>query len=298
MKADTKNLAVTFADICSSTSYFKEHGDAVARSIVTDCLDCAAEIVTALGGTVIDRIGDEILCINPDLDNGIQSSLSIQRAVNSAASEGKLPAGIKMRIGMHYGPVIIEEGRIFGDTIHTAKRLVDLAKRDQILTSAQTLSAALNPSMVRSRLVDRVRIKGQEEPMEIIELLGENLDLTQAAQPLYGAGEFYRTCQITCGRQEFAIDESNPVLTIGRVAPSDIIVPQRCVSRQHARIEYQKGRIIFIDLSTNGTFVSESPLTEGVLVRREQRWLRHRGTLRLGHDQDKDGSLTLSYVCS
>ena len=148
-----------------------------------------------------------------------------------------------------------------------------------------------------TRFVDRMRIKGQKKPLEILEILQESSDLTQIAAPLRSEGEHYKSCLFNYGTTEFFINESNPVLTIGRVPPNELAIPLSCVSREHARVEYQKGRIIFMDHSTNGTFVTENPSSESILVRREQRWLRNSGTLRFGMANDPDGSLTLVYIC-
>lgn len=297
MEDKTETLTVLFADICNSTGYFRQYGDIDGRRIVMDCLECVTDAVTRLGGKIVDRIGDELLCTIPDLRSGLAAGPAIQEAVSNAAASGHLPKGIKMRIGFHQGPVVVDGDRVFGDTIHTAKRLVDLAKCDQILTSREALSAAPIPSATRSRFVDRIRIKGQRQPLEIFELLRETTDLTQIAAPLRSVGESYRACLLTYGHEELVVNESRPVLTIGRVPPCDVAIPQGCVSREHARVEYQKGRIIFVDHSTNGTFVSENPSPASILVRREQRWLRNSGSLRFGHPEDEDGCLTLVYVC-
>ena len=128
MEEKTQNLVVVFADICNSTSYFRQHGDVEGRRIVMSCLERVTQTVVGLGGRIIDRIGDELLCVNPELSAGLQTGPAIQDAVTHAADDGGLPAGMKMRIGLHFGPVVVDGERIFGDTIHTAKRLVDQAK--------------------------------------------------------------------------------------------------------------------------------------------------------------------------
>ena len=61
--------------------------------------------------------------------------------------------------------------------------------------------------------------------------------------------------------------------TIGRRADSSLCLPLACISKNHARIERQKGRLILQDLdSTNGTFLNGSrvkdpvELSEGDLI--------------------------------
>lgn len=52
-------------------------------------------------------------------------------------------------------------------------------------------------------------------------------------------------------------------LTIGRDESCDLVIPERQVSRQHARIRHESGRHILEDLgSKNGTFVNGSEVVE------------------------------------
>jgi hypothetical protein len=75
-----------------------------------------------------------------------------------------------------------------------------------------------------------------------------------------------------------ALEKNRPIKTfpvakdrviIGRLADSDVVVPDPGVSRRHAEVRRQDGRFVLIDLgSTNGTLVNgaavgEHPLEEG-----------------------------------
>ncbi len=51
-------------------------------------------------------------------------------------------------------------------------------------------------------------------------------------------------------------------LTIGRMAPSDVILPSSDVSRAHCRVALVDGAVVVTDLnSTNGTYVDDNRLT-------------------------------------
>ena len=58
-----ETLRILFADITDSTYFYETLGDDRARQIVLDCLDVVSDVVTAGGGRVVDRIGDELMCI-------------------------------------------------------------------------------------------------------------------------------------------------------------------------------------------------------------------------------------------
>jgi pSer/pThr/pTyr-binding forkhead associated (FHA) protein len=147
--------------------------------------------------------------------------------------------------------------------------------------------------------VDEIRIKGTEQPLAIVEVLRDGASMTIAATLWRGpgSGERYLRCRLRLGDTAFTLDAARPSFTVGRLDHCDLCLPHSCVSREHARLEYQKGRIIIIDQSTNGTYISEAAAPEPVLVHREQRWLRDRGLLRFGSREDDGRGLTLQYAC-
>ena len=46
---------------------------------------------------------------------------------------------VAIRIGCHFGPVVLEHKDIFGASVHTANRMTSQAKAGQIILSADTL---------------------------------------------------------------------------------------------------------------------------------------------------------------
>lgn len=294
-------MTVLFADISSSTGIVKQYGDRRGRVIISKVLDRVAGAVNAREGRVVDRVGDELMCAFPGPQQAVSAALEALAAVSDGAAAGEYPAGQRMRIGLHHGSVVQEGERIFGDTIHTAKRMVDMAKANQILTTHDTLAAVGTLSGAQSRPVDELRIKGHVAPLSIQEILPEGSSATVlaggASAPRKSTGEHYVRCTLRYGGHEHVLDLNRPVFTVGRDTASDLSVAHGCVSREHGRLEYQKGRIIFVDHSTNGTFVEETSVSGMVRVHREQRWLRDNGVLRFGAREDADGALTLEYTC-
>src|SRR5215218_6656538 len=60
-------------------------------------------------------------------------------------------------------------------------------------------------------------------------------------------------------RRTVALDE--PTLVIGRASDNALIIEHSSVSRRHARLTVESGRLMVEDLgSANGTFIGEQPL--------------------------------------
>ncbi len=62
------------------------------------------------------------------------------------------------------------------------------------------------------------------------------------------------------------IEINKAVLTLGRHVNNDVIITDPLVSRYHARIEYQQGQFVLVDLdSTAGTFINNARITRQAL---------------------------------
>jgi hypothetical protein len=68
------------------------------------------------------------------------------------------------------------------------------------------------------------------------------------------------------GRPARTFSLAKPVVTLGRLPESDVVVEDPGASRQHARISNADGQYVLVDLgSTNGTLVNDEPVAERAL---------------------------------
>ena len=81
------------------------------------------------------------------------------------------------------------------------------------------------------------------------------LAVGQATLTLYEGGRPARTFSL-----------AKPIVTLGRLPESDVVVDDPGASRQHARIGNANGEFVLVDLgSTNGTLVNDEPIGERAL---------------------------------
>ena len=160
--------AVAFADITGSNSLYQSLGDLRAMSFITRCLVAMEEQVYQHRGNVIKTVGEEMLVVFPDANTGAAGVIAMQQRVEHFAADACV--ALSLRVGLHAGPVIEEQGDVFGDSVNIAARLVKLASPGQILTDAGSLAAMRATLRRRARALDRRRVKGKSNEIEVVEL--------------------------------------------------------------------------------------------------------------------------------
>jgi len=284
---------VLFADIAGSTRMYEEVGDERGRALLMECLDGVAAVVGERGGTVIDRIGDELMCTFPDPSLAAQAALDVQRANHEGQPAEPEPRPLRLRIGFEHGPLIETEQGIFGNTVHIAARLATLAKAGQTLTTRATLDRVIPPLRMFARLFDRVVLKGLSGEQEIHELPWDTKSTMK--RPSARAGRRTHTgVEIEFDGQVRRVDAMQPRLEIGRDRVCDLCVEGLYVSALHARVIWDGGRAHFEDVSTNGTRI-EAVDAEAVRVHRERVALEGSGAIRLGDPDEESEGATLRY---
>ncbi len=280
MTSSARNLAVLFADVSGSTKLYEKLGDRAALAAVEAAIDVMKRSVAAYRGTVVKTIGDEVMAVFPDGDAALQAASDMQNRITALPPFGDVQLAI--RIGFHVGEVLEDSGDYFGDAVNTAARMAGFAKAGQIITTGDAvagLSAMLRES---TRKLAALSVKGKQSEVEVCEVLWQTGDDLTMLASNRGPAKVESILRLMHGVRTLVMDDKLPSVQIGRDATHEISIADRMASRLHGRIERRADRFYYVDLSTNGTFVTLEGDVETV-VRRDQVLLRGRGTLSFGH---------------
>ena len=271
--------AILFADIAGSTGLYEQSGDAAALAAVVNCLDCLKTETLAQGGRVVKTIGDASMSVFDTAAQAIQAANAMQSAFERTLG-GR--AGIKLRIGFHFGSVIETDGDCFGDTVNLASRLTALATPDQILTSRETYDALPSWLQATCRKLYSTAIKGRKGKITIIEALWkQDQGQTMLSDNFAATEAVAKEAKISYRGKLWTVNETCPEATIGRDAGSTVVVSAATASRRHATLSLRQDKIVIEDQSSNGTFVRLHNGQE-LLLRREELVLSGRVLLGLG----------------
>lgn len=278
-------LILLYADISGSTRMYEQYGDRVARTATGHCLDLASQVVRRFDGEPFKTVGDAVLCVFEDAALALDAAREVQNAVAEADRAGEFQATpMRLKVVIHSGSGVIDADReeIFGEAHLSADYLLHVAKASQILATSQLLSIAPRYSHGDLRSLGEVRVPGREGSLNVHELVWDTEGLTQVSAPTVARTEFRRvSLEVHYSGRLHVIDEQHPLLTLGRVAGNDVVVPSHFVSRRHAEIVCRNGTFVLRDVSANGTFV-EGPNGQHIMLRRNEHMLDGRGTFCLG----------------
>lgn len=295
--SERKAATILFADVSGSTKLFETRGDVTARAIIAGVLRTLLEIAQRHGGSLVKTIGDEIMCTFPGAVQGLFAASDMQRRIKSDAQFVRDNLGI--RIGLHHGEALFEDGDVFGDAVNVAARMASIARRDQIVASAAMTSGVTQAAGLRIRSLGSARVAGKAQPVGIAEVVWhDDLGNVTTVQRTVQSPEPAARARLLLRHrsQVFEIDEASEAFTIGRDPTNVLIIEADWVSRMHAVIEWKRGHFVLTDRSTNGSWLRVGDDDEQH-VHREDVHLRRSGLVSLGQAHDPTWPDTLYFQC-
>jgi class 3 adenylate cyclase len=170
----TRKVAVLFADICGSTALYDQLGNEAALNMVTRTLNLLKQETAKHKGILIKTIGDEVMCTFPNALLAVQAARAMHISLDTEKPGGELPVAV--RIGIHFGEVILKANDVFGDTVNVAGRIASITRARQIVTSQEVINAL--PLEFRDKIVPitRTSVRGKKDALTMYQLLWESVD--------------------------------------------------------------------------------------------------------------------------
>ena len=296
MSTETQ-VAVLFADVVGSTRLYEVLGDHAARDMIVACVQVMRDATERNRGSVIKTIGDEILAIFPTADDAVNAAAEMQHDVTAHPALLVQGQHLAIRIGCHFGPVVLENRDIFGATVHTANRMTSQAKAGQIILTGDTVQRLLPEWRAMTRQIDVTPVRGHAEEFELFEVLWQQEDATSMLPSIEvdaRTGHRPKRVRLRYLGKEYLLGDGRESLTMGRAEDNDIVVKGTLISRIHARVELARNKVLLVDQSTNGSFVTTQEGKEA-FVRRDSVALQGSGLIGLGRLPDPDAPDSILY---
>lgn len=279
----TTKSVILFADLAGSVQLYRNVGDQEAKKYIINLQHLLSSEIEKFQGSVQEIIGDELMARFDKPDDALACATALHQGAENYSQQ--LDLELHLRIGLHYGPVIVDEAenRLFGDTINIASRVTNIAQADQTITTEILVQNASSAWRANVRLFDVTPVKGIEGKLVIYDLPWKHDELTEilGVDTLSDGVSSEPTLSIMYRESSFAITDPVSAFMIGRAITNDLVVNADPVSRRHVSIERRRDHYILIEQSTNGTHIYLEN-GETLYLRREQFTLTGSGEIALG----------------
>lgn len=200
--------AVVFADLAGYTALTEAHGDDGAADVALRFFDLATALLSA-EARIVKTIGDAVMVVAPDPQDGLHLGLALLRAVDR---EPHFPG---VRVGVHYGPIVERNGDVYGATVNVAARLTAHAHVGQLLTSAAIATLIGEHAHLTTTALGATWLKNVGEPVEVYSVVDLGtapttqvvdpvcrmfIDADAAPARLPWAGHVWHFCSFECAK--------------------------------------------------------------------------------------------------
>ena len=206
---ERREISTLFLDLENFTTLSESMEPQAVVKLINQTFDALTQVILEHGGTVDKFEGDSIMALFgaplPQTDHAQQAcmtALALREKMKQLNAD--MGTELALRIGIASGESIVGnmgsktrfDYTAMGDTVNTASRLEGANKfyGTRILVNSEAMKAA--QEILSFRRIDRVRLKGKEEALDIYEIMGTREGLSEAGELLindwHQALEYYR----------------------------------------------------------------------------------------------------------
>ena len=154
---------VGFADLSGFTALTHVLSHAELSTLLNGFSEAVTDVLRADDGRLVKFIGDAVMWVSSTPEHLAQTATDLVEDPRTQE------AGLQIRAGLAYGPVLAVSGDYFGDAVNLAARLVAAASPGQILAASDVRDALPDwPAIAQDPLV----LKGFDVPVTAYDLHG------------------------------------------------------------------------------------------------------------------------------
>ncbi|MCA1840012.1 MAG: AAA family ATPase [Actinobacteria bacterium] len=162
-------VTIMFSDIENSTQLTETVGDHRWLEVLRDHNEVIRRQVSAHSGFEVKSSGDGFMVVFSSARSALKCAIDIQRDLDRfTAADRDVP--IRVRIGLHSGEAMKEQGDFFGRHVNLAARVGAQALGGQILVSSLTRALVSGSADFRFSSAREVELKGVTEPQMVYQL--------------------------------------------------------------------------------------------------------------------------------
>ena len=171
---ERKLAAIMFTDIAGYTA-LSAKDSTKASELLTTQRDTLKPIVEKHGGSWMKEIGDGLLLIFDSATSAVECSIAIQESTKDIED-------LNLRIGIHEGEVIKQDGDVIGDDVNVASRIEPFSAVGGVAISQKIQQAISSNTEFETKYVGKPKLKGVAQEVKVYCITSHGLPETDVSK--------------------------------------------------------------------------------------------------------------------
>ena len=246
-------LSVISADVVGGEDLRRFSNAPEAAYAVSRCEKRIQRSVESHGGSLIKRSAGGLMAFFKDNLDALQSAIEMQHRVqNLPPSSG---VSLAVRVGLCTGHETKEERYFPSEGANPAIRLSSVTNPGHILLSIPKRAKVFDWLQLYLDGVPDFALNCGKRRLGVFNVGWQQRNPVELRVALSQLGRTAGQLFLHFKGRVITLDETRPIISIGRMPNCDMVMQNARCSRIHGTIERRLGRFVFVDRSSNGTFI-------------------------------------------
>jgi class 3 adenylate cyclase len=166
-----QQLALGFADIVDASLYFARRGDEAGRKLKQRHADLLQQSLLRDGSRIVDTAGEGAFLCFPTVESATDAFIAFQKRILTDNADRPHEEQLRVRIGVHWGPVLTDGVLVTGDSVNLCARVAGSAHAGEIrLTGDAFYELNDNIKRIMCAPMPAVEFKGIPRPIDVVRL--------------------------------------------------------------------------------------------------------------------------------
>lgn len=161
--------AIMFTDMVGFTT-LAQRDESVALRLLEEQRALLRPLFAEHGGTIVKTLGDGFLVEFSSAVESVRCAQKIQTAMAQRNATASATERFSLRVGIHLGDVVAQDGDIVGDAVNVASRIEPLAEPGGICVTEQVIDQIRSKLGVRGQKLVAPPLKHVAEPVHVYRL--------------------------------------------------------------------------------------------------------------------------------